>query len=748
MSGKYALVIGNTEYADPGLSQLSAPGTDVTEFVRVLKDPKLCEFDKIDISLNQISSSVIETIDDFFDQKKPDDLLVLYFSGHGIRDESGSLYLAFKNTIRSRLRSTAVKADYIREAMDQSRSKRQVLILDCCNSGAFPQGTKAEVGGAMGLVTAFQGYGRYVLTASDATQFAWEGNRVIGKTENSLFTHFLVRGLEGEADNDGDGRITVDDLYHYAFEEISKVIPNQTPTKSASKQAGEIVLRQITRMEDIKAISLPDELTQALADSRTFVREGAVQQLEKLLHGKNLGWVRSAKEALEKLAAEDDSYRVRQVAAGALGSLADAPHEIEKERLDAQETASRAPQEIRQERLASEIVEAKDPRPAAISGERPVKVDQRRLIMGGIGVLIVLVVIAAAALSLLKRGSANNKPNAPLAIFTSSPPAASSLPVASSLPTGAPSLPVTASLQAASTLPAAILAGGHLVKPAEVALAPMAPIYDTDSSGTGPQGRAPYGDSYLANRFERPFLKNMTYVPDLDILSFNLSQDKDWDYVSIQLAGNNPNNSAGIDYGVEIDLNDDGFGDYLIWARPPYTAQWDTSTVQVLKDSNHDTAAWSNSSVAASSGNGYDAVVFDGSSNTSTDPDLAWVRMEAGAHASIQFAFKKSGIGSSFLWGAVADAGLKDVSKFDYRNLFTQAVAGSPVRSSQYYPLGSLYGVDNTCWEANSIRTTGSEPKICPAVKQVITGKGGGGSACDPAACPNGVKPGTCLCRP
>ena len=95
-------------------------------------------------------------------------------------------------------------------------------------------------------------------------------------------------------------------------------------------------------------------------------------------------------------------------------------------------------------------------------------------------------------------------------------------------------------------------------------------------------------------------------------------------------AGNDPNNSVGIDYGVEVDLNDDGFGDYLIWARPPYTAQWDTSTVQVLKDSNHDTAAWLNSSVAASSGNGYDAVVFDGSSNTSADPDLAWVRMPPG----------------------------------------------------------------------------------------------------------------------
>ena len=181
------------------------------------------------------------------------------------------------------------------------------------------------------------------------------------------------------------------------------------PTKSASKQAGEIVLRQITRMEDIKAISLPDELTQALADSRTFVREGAVVQLEKLLHGNNLGW-RLAKEALEKMAAEDDSYRVRQVAACALALFAEAPHETKEERPDALETASSLRQEIRQERLVSERVDVNDTWPAATSGERAAKVPPRRLIMGGIGFLIVLVVIAVAAPFLITEGQRTTSP--------------------------------------------------------------------------------------------------------------------------------------------------------------------------------------------------------------------------------------------------------------------------------------------------------------------------------------------------
>jgi hypothetical protein len=323
MSSKYALIIANTEYTDPNLAQLSAPGKDAEEFARVLKDKEIGAFDDVKVLLNHPDSTAREAIDEFFDQKKQDDLLLLYFSGHGVRDEVGALYLAAKNTTRARLRSTAIRSDFIREAMDQSRSKRIILILDCCNSGAFAQGTKAITGGNVGTASAFEGtgYGRIVLTASDSTQFAWEGDKVIGETQNSLFTHFLIQGMDGEADHDGDGRITVDELFDYAYEQIVTRTPKQTPGKWSYKQQGEIVLRQSTRMENIKPVSLPDELMEATEDSRTFVREGAVKQLEKLLSGKNLGLARSAREALEKISAEDDSRHVQQIAMQALGVI-------------------------------------------------------------------------------------------------------------------------------------------------------------------------------------------------------------------------------------------------------------------------------------------------------------------------------------------------------------------------------------------------------------------------------------------
>ncbi len=355
MSGRYALIIGNTEYTDPGLAKLSAPGKDAKAFARVLKTPDICAFDDVKVLLDQPEPVVREAIDGFFDQKKPDDLLVLYFSGHGVRDEYGSLYLAVRNTNRLRLHSTAIESDFIRKSMDQSRSRRQVLILDCCNSGAFAQGTKAATGVSIGTASAFEGtgYGRVVLTASDSTQFAWEGDKVIGETQNSLFTHFLVKGLEGEADNDSDGRITIDELYDYAYGEIVNITPKQTPGKWSYKEQGEIVLRQSTRTEDIKSVVLAADLLDEIDDTRPYVREAAVQKLAKILHGRNIGLARSAREALEKLAADENTTRrVALAATQSLEAYAAAQEQAQREQAREQANAEERAKEGR--RLADE----------------------------------------------------------------------------------------------------------------------------------------------------------------------------------------------------------------------------------------------------------------------------------------------------------------------------------------------------------------------------------------------------------
>jgi len=67
-------------------------------------------------------------------------LLLFYFSGHGVLDDRGQSYLALKDTDSKLLRWTAIPARYITAEIDNSQSQRQVLILDCCHSGAFASG--------------------------------------------------------------------------------------------------------------------------------------------------------------------------------------------------------------------------------------------------------------------------------------------------------------------------------------------------------------------------------------------------------------------------------------------------------------------------------------------------------------------------------------------------------------------------------------------------------------------------------
>lgn len=251
---------------------------------------------------------------------------------------------------------------------------------------------------------------------------------------------------------------------------------------------------------------------------------------------------------------------------------------------------------------------------------------------------------------------------------------------------------------------------------------------DVESSGTGAEGRAPYGDSYDISLFERPFLVNMTYVPDLDIASFGISRDDDWYFAAIRLIGSDPNNPLGIHYAVELDLNRDGFGDFLIWGSPPYREEWTAENVQVFADLNKDTGGVSaTKSDVPFFGDGYETLIFDPAQAIGDDPDLAWVRMSGGG-SSIEFAFKRSLAGDSFLYGMMADAGLKDVSMFDYVDRFSEEVAGSPVRDKRYYPLQELHSMDNTCREAFGFAPTGYEPRICPKAPPPSAGGGSGQS--------------------
>ncbi|HSS52269.1 MAG TPA: caspase family protein, partial [Thermoanaerobaculia bacterium] len=318
MSRKLALLIGNSTYG-PGLPPLEKPDADIAALAKVLTDPAIGSFDDVKPLLDATSATARLEVARFFARRSPDDLLLLYFSGHGLRDDRGSLYLAAQDTETDLLSGTAIPAVFISEEMDNCRSRRQILILDCCYSGAFERGAK---GPAANPATAFtgNGLGRFVLTASNSTQLAWEdvaGNREAGL---SVFTRHLVDGLEsGEADLDGDGLISVDELYDYVYARVVADNPRQTPGKSASKQQGEIFLAR-NRAGPRRRQELPAELRQALNSPSAAVREGAIRELVRFLVGNDPGLAEAARTAAEE-AINDDNRRVSLAATQVLSAV-------------------------------------------------------------------------------------------------------------------------------------------------------------------------------------------------------------------------------------------------------------------------------------------------------------------------------------------------------------------------------------------------------------------------------------------
>jgi Caspase domain len=320
-----ALIIASDEYADPGLRRLRAPANDARALTAVLQDPAIGDFE-VRTLLNEPAHAVNLAVEDFFADRRPEDLLLVHFSGHGVKDEEGELYFAASNTVLGRLGATAVAAQFISRRMNRSRSKRVVLLLDCCYAGAFERGLVARAGVDMGIEQQFNGRGRAVITASSAMQYAFEAGELADTRElsPSVFTSALVEGLEtGEADRNQDGMVGLDELYDYVYDKVRAATPNQTPGKWTFGVEGELYIARRSRPVTTPA-PLPPELRQAIESPLARVRAGAVEELARMLRGQHAGMALAARLALEQLT-DDDSRKVAATATAALATPVPTP---------------------------------------------------------------------------------------------------------------------------------------------------------------------------------------------------------------------------------------------------------------------------------------------------------------------------------------------------------------------------------------------------------------------------------------
>lgn len=239
---KAALLIGMSEY-QPGLNPLPGSVRDMEAMQRVLQHPDMGGFDEIKTLANPDVQQMQEAIEALFSSYVKEDLTLLFFSGHGIKDDRGRLYFATsltrKNSNGDLVKATAVPASFVQDVMSQSFCKRQVVILDCCFSGAFAEGMTAKDDGIVDVQSQLGGEGRAVLTSSASTQYSFEQQGA----DLSVYTRFIVEGIEtGIADTDDDGFIAVDELHDYARKKVQDTSPAMKPKIYAVEEGFRIFL--------------------------------------------------------------------------------------------------------------------------------------------------------------------------------------------------------------------------------------------------------------------------------------------------------------------------------------------------------------------------------------------------------------------------------------------------------------------------------------------------------------------------
>ncbi|MGW3646282.1 type VII secretion protein EccCb [Streptomyces sp. NPDC000878] len=236
MAGRrIALLVATDGYQDPGLNRLRAPARGAAELKALLRDPAIGRFDFVRELPNRPKEEIETAVEEVLSNRDPDDLVLLYFACHGIRNDADRLFFATLGTQLKRPHTTAIAAAFLHQLLDECEARTKIVLLDCCYSGLFHRGSPMSPA-PVDVEAALAGRGTFVITASTALEYAYEGEQLT--LDNSLsaprFTAAVIEGLStGLADQNRDGVITPEELYTYVHDTVvNQAGPEQTPTKS------------------------------------------------------------------------------------------------------------------------------------------------------------------------------------------------------------------------------------------------------------------------------------------------------------------------------------------------------------------------------------------------------------------------------------------------------------------------------------------------------------------------------------
>jgi len=218
----HALVIGVATYVRATPLPESVLN-DARDLGQLLTDPTACGYPEANVIRlldgQATGAGIRAALATLARRTGPDDTTIVFFSGHGAHNragDGGGQYLLPHDCDAADLPGTAIVGDEMTALLQDIAADRLLVLFDSCHSGGAgdPKGPLPQF--ERGLEEAYyealaQGNGRVVMASSRSDELSW----TLPGMRNSLFTHYLLEALRGQARTLGDGYVRVFDVFRH-----------------------------------------------------------------------------------------------------------------------------------------------------------------------------------------------------------------------------------------------------------------------------------------------------------------------------------------------------------------------------------------------------------------------------------------------------------------------------------------------------------------------------------------------------
>jgi tetratricopeptide (TPR) repeat protein len=285
----YALIIGIAGYEKlPPKAQLQFAERDAESIYSILISPEGGNFRAENvrklIGARATLAGVRRELEEWLPKvARDDDRVLIYFAGHGFV-HNGKGYLAPYDIDLNNIAGSGYPMDSLGDMIGRKiRAKWKVLLTDACHSGSITPATDTAT-----INSALQALDRslFSLTASRDREQSFESPDWGGG--HGIFTYYVVKGLEGAADESRDGIVTADELGEYVRREVRAATRNaQNPTSERGSYDPAMLLSYIP--SGAAPGNPPPPKT------GTLVFESTADNVEVFLDGKSIGIVNKDK---------------------------------------------------------------------------------------------------------------------------------------------------------------------------------------------------------------------------------------------------------------------------------------------------------------------------------------------------------------------------------------------------------------------------------------------------------------------